>query len=448
MKEVKVILIDKNTLIIDEDAKKGDHINLNSLANIDLTRIETLISEGKDQVYKNKLDELSKRHQEELYIKLNNQKLELEALFSTRLNSLNDERINAIKEKEMEIASLKQTIKDGLELSATKMDNLKLQIEKQYQDQIKDLKNQLDQEGLKNQVALQNLEQKHIIEVNQINDLHRHEIEQRNNSIKELENSISFLERNKSNKNVKLIGEDLEIWCNNQMNSYMQNGFFNCIWIKDTKSIQSEDEVKASKADYIFKIYASEEHLDSELLTSICLEMKDENPSSMNKKKNSDYYKALDNNRNKKNCRYAVLVSSLEQDNPNQDVIQRVIGYKDMYVVQPAYMVTFLNMITSLTTRFKDLILQSEREKQELISTFELQEEFEKLKETYLNSPLELLNKKISDIKKETDIIRKANDKIEEHCNKIISSYINSIIDKLNRFNINKLSKKLNKLND
>ena len=183
MKEVKVILIDKNTLIIDEDAKKGDHINLNSLANIDLTRIETLISEGKDQVYKNKLDELSKRHQEELYIKLNNQKLELEALFSTRLNSLNDERINAIKEKEMEIASLKQTIKDELELSATKMDNLKLQIEKQYQDQIKDLKNQLDQEGLKNQVALQNLEQKHIIEVNQINDLHRHEIEQRNNSI-------------------------------------------------------------------------------------------------------------------------------------------------------------------------------------------------------------------------------------------------------------------------
>ena len=244
-----------------------------------------------------------------------------------------------------------------------------------------------------------------------------------------------------------MLGEDLEKWCNNEMLSYMQNGFFNCTWIKDNQVMKDEDEDKGSKADYIFKVFASEEHKENEELTSVCLEMKNENPSSTNKKKNADYYKQLDKNRIKKNCKYAVLVSQLESDSPNQDVIQRVIGYKDMYVVQPAYMITFLNMITSLTTRFKELLLQAEKEKLDLIATKDLLDEFESLKRTYLENPLEGLNKKVAEIKKQSEAIRKANNLIEENCNKIIDSYINEISDKLSRFNVTRLSKKLDNIN-
>ena len=50
---------------------------------------------------------------------------------------------------------------------------------------------------------------------------------------------------------------------------------------------------------------------ENELLASVCLDMKDENPDSKNKLKNSDHYSALDKNRNKKGCKYAVLVSTL-----------------------------------------------------------------------------------------------------------------------------------------
>ena len=67
----------------------------------------------------------------------------------------------------------------------------------------------------------------------------------------------------------------------------MQNGFLNCSWHKDNEVVKVEGETSGSKADFIFKIYASEQQYDNELLASVCLEMKDENPNSMHKKKNA-----------------------------------------------------------------------------------------------------------------------------------------------------------------
>ncbi len=55
----------------------------------------------------------------------------------------------------------------------------------------------------------------------------------------------------------------------------MQNGLFNCTWEKDNKVIRDENETKGSKADYIFKVYASEAHLDNELLASVCMDIAD-----------------------------------------------------------------------------------------------------------------------------------------------------------------------------
>ena len=115
------------------------------------------------------------------------------------------------------------------------------------------------------------------------------------------------MQRQKASLNVKQTGEDLEAWCDNEVNSYMQNGLFNCKWYKDNKSIKEEGEVKGSKADFIFEIYKDNTH--SYLLSSVCLEMKDENPDSVNKKTNADYFKQLDKNRNKKNCKYVRILT-------------------------------------------------------------------------------------------------------------------------------------------
>jgi len=90
--------------------------------------------------------------------------------------------------------------------------------------------------------------------------------------IKEKDDKINNLQHAKASMNVKQTGEDLEAWCDNEVNSYMQNGLFNCTWEKDNKVIRDENETKGSKVDYIFKVYASEVHLDNELLASVCMD--------------------------------------------------------------------------------------------------------------------------------------------------------------------------------
>lgn len=260
--------------------------------------------------------------------------------------------------------------------------------------------------------------------------------------IKEKENIINGLQRAKASMNVKQTGEDLEAWCDGEVNSYMQNGLFNCTWDKDNKVIKEEGETKGSKADYIFKVYADEKHNSNELLASVCLDMKDENPDSVNKKTNADYYKQLDKNREKKECKYAVLVSNLELDKPNIAPIFKVKEYENMYVVRPAYMMTFLNMLASLTTRFRDLILAHDAKSLELQSKNELLKMFDDIKNTYLDKPLESLKKNVEDILKNSEAIKNAANKIDDQCDKIKRSYIAQIEEKINKFEL-KLDKKI-----
>ena len=257
-----------------------------------------------------------------------------------------------------------------------------------------------------------------------------------NETLKEKEDVINNLQRAKTIMNVKQTGEDLESWCNNEVISYMQNGLFNCTWTKDNEVVKNEDETKGSKADYIFKVFASNKHLETELLAAVCLDMKDENPDSVNKKSNSSYYKQLDKNREKKNCKYAVLVSNLEMDKPNVLPIFKVLEYENMYVVRPAYLMVFLNMIASLTTRFADLLLSKEKEAIALKGKRELIEEFETIKDTYLDKPLVSLEKSIEAIALNSDSIKKACKNIDEQCDKVNRSYINQIVEKINKFEL------------
>ena len=256
------------------------------------------------------------------------------------------------------------------------------------------------------------------------------------NLIKQKDDKIYNLLRTKASLNVKQTGEDLEAWCDNEVTSYMQNGLFNCTWTKDNKVIKEEDETKGSKADYIFKVFANNEHNENELLAAICMDMKDENPDSINKKSNADYYKQLDKNRIKKDCKYALLVSNLEMDKPNVLPIFKVREYEDMYVVRPAYLMTFLNMITSLTTRFASLINSKDKEALELQNKVNLVEEFDNIKNTYLDKPLESLEKNVEAISKDSETIKKVCRDIDEQCDKINRNYISQIQEKINKFSL------------
>lgn len=471
MKKIDVIVKDKTTLELTMDANKGDIIDLKELVQLDTTYLDFLIEEGKDKVYQSKLLEAKKAIEATNQIEINNLKNQIENLKKENITSLKikeDEISKLYNDKiaalQKDIEVLKSNKKAELEAITSKNDAQlnKIQAENssKYQQLLQEynvLKSNYDVQINQNKIEL---EAKYSSEINSLKlknesdrllaeaNIEKLKLNLVNEKDKEIANLklkfdddlkakddiINNLQRAKASMNVKQTGEDLEAWCDNEVTSYMQNGLFNCLWIKDNKVVKDEDELKGSKADYIFKIYASDKHLENELLASVCMDMKDENPDSINKKTNADYYKQLDKNRIKKNCKYALLVSNLEMDKPNVLPIFKVREYENMYVVRPAYLMVFLNMITSLTTRFSDLLLSKEIQKLQLKSKLDLTEEFETIKKTYLDKPLELLEKAILSIVGSSETIKKACKNIDDQCEKINQSYIKQITEKLDKY--------------
>ena len=389
-KEIKVTLLDKDTIRIEEEAKIGDYIYLNNLANIDTTAIEKLIQEGKDLVYQKRLNEeieKSKRASEvekKLAIAeaLTKQKDELQK----EIAKLNSELSKKDSEKDFAILKKEKELKEEFSLEKDKL-------EKDYQDKLS----------------------------------------KANEEFNAINTELGILKATKVRLNNKEIGEDLEGYCNDVVNNMMQIGYDNCTWYKDNQSIKEDGEAKGTKADFIYKIYLDNTH-NGEPLSSICLEMKNEALESNNKKKNSDHYKKLDTDRNKKECKYALLVSNLESDNDNILPIYKVNGYHDMYVVRPAYLTTFLTIITSLTMKFKDIITASENQALDLATKNEFIAEYDRLRNTYLDKPLKALQDELENIRKASITVIDAATKINLACDNIVRRYINEISDKLEKY--------------
>lgn len=425
-----------------ENLKNSKESDINQLKTQNELDKSNLLSAAKEQ-FNIKEDELNKT--------ISDLKKEIEILKGTQKAEI--ERIKS--ENETEKTKLQQSESEKLSQLQNKYDVLNSQVESKVtqakNEVVRDYEHKISEINSQNQLVLagKDAEIKNLgyeFEIKKSKAL-QDQKDMYDQTIREKDEMISNLQRAKASMNVKQTGEDLEAWCDNEVTSYMQNGLFNCTWEKDNKAIKEEGESKGSKADYIFRIYASELHKEDEELASVCMDMKDENPDSVNKKSNADYYKQLDKNREKKKCKYAVLVSNLEMDKPNVLPIFKVNGYDDMYVVRPAYLMTFLNMIASLTAKFADIIMDQENEIG-LKTKFALMQEFDDIKKTYLDNPLGMLEKAINEITKNSNNIRAAVQNIDSQCDKINESYINQIQAKIGRFELKLSGKIIKKLPD
>lgn len=444
MKKICVIVKEKTILELAEDGLKGDLIDLKELVEVDTSYIDNIIKSGKDEVYNSNLEQVKKTLIAENKLEINKLKNEIESLkkqyeSDLKLNSQSIE--NKHLEEKNNLRNELESLKTSHQLEIVKHENqikqIELENENKFNVKLKEESSKYELEIEKMKSQIENLTTS--CENDKLKALSEQK-EKFDEEIKAKEEIINNLQRAKISMNIKQTGENLESWCDNEVVSYMQNGLFNCVWFKDNKVIKDDNENHGSKADYIFKIYANELHNENELLASVCMDMKDENPNSVNKKNNSDYYKQLDKNREKKNCKYAVLVSNLEMDKPNILPIFKVREYENMYVVRPAYLMVFLNLITSLTVRFANLVQSEKREMVELKTRLDLINIFDDIKKTYLDKPLESLEKNVETIQKNSETIKKACENIYEQCDKINKSYISQIAEKINKFEL-KLSK-------
>lgn len=155
--------------------------------------------------------------------------------------------------------------------------------------------------------------------------------------IKDRDESIERLRDMKAKLSTKMVGETLEQHCEIEFNRIRPTAFPRAYFDKDN------DARSGSKGDYIFRDFSE---TDTELV-SIMFEMKNESDTTATKKKNEDFFKELDKDRNEKGCEYAVLVSMLESDNDlyNTGIVDVSYKYPKMYVIRPQF---FIPMITLL----------------------------------------------------------------------------------------------------
>jgi hypothetical protein len=155
--------------------------------------------------------------------------------------------------------------------------------------------------------------------------------------IKDRDDTIERLKDMRAKLSTKMVGETLEKHCEIEFDKIRSAAFPAAYFEKDN------DARTGSKGDFIFR----EADSDGIEFISIMFEMKNESDETATKKKNEDFFRELDKDRNEKGCEYAVLVSLLEPNNElyNGGIVDVSYRYPKMYVIRPQF---FIPMITLL----------------------------------------------------------------------------------------------------
>jgi hypothetical protein len=308
MKSIKVTIQDEHTLVLQEDGQKGDIIDLKSIHDIDIdtTTISNVVKSIKKDAFNAELQkEISKLEREkQLEIKLKEQEIQERAK-------------DTLTQKEQEIAALN-----------TKLETIAKQIEAEIKLKALEEKRQIENDF---QQKL-NAKDAEISEVKHDKAITEEKLKEQ---LRSAETALVSLKEMRTKMSTKMIGESLELHCENEFNKIRAFAFPNAIFSKD-------NEVSGgSKGDYIYR----ENDEDGNEILSIMFEMKNEDDTTVTKQKNKDFFKKLDKDRNEKKCEFAVLVSLLEKDNEFYDDIVTVHDYPNMYCIRPQHFITIIGFL-------------------------------------------------------------------------------------------------------
>lgn len=182
-----------------------------------------------------------------------------------------------------------------------------------------DLKNGLQRVEFEKELAEQSLKEKYVTQ------------------IKDRDDTIERLKEMKAKLSTKMVGETLEQHCEIEFGKLRATAFPRAHFEKDN------DPSTGSKGDFIFR---EADDAGTEVV-SIMFEMKNESDGTATKKKNEDFLKELDKDRQEKGCEYAVLVSLLEPDNDlyNGGIVDVSHRFPKMYVVRPQFFIPIITLL-------------------------------------------------------------------------------------------------------
>ena len=154
---------------------------------------------------------------------------------------------------------------------------------------------------------------------------------------------IAYYRDFKARQSTKMIGESLEQHCLTEFNRIRATAFRNAYFEKDN------DARSGSKGDFIFRDHSD----DGTEFISIMFEMKNEMDTTATKHKNEDFFKKLDEDRRKKNCEFAVLVSLLEPESElyNGGIVDVSYRYPKMYVIRPQFFIPLITLLVQTSKK-------------------------------------------------------------------------------------------------
>ena len=309
-------------------------------------------------------------------------KEKLDAVELAKEKTINEMR-ESVTKKEMEISNLKAQI-DGSEMKEKLAINEAL---KEIEKERDGFRNELKEVELKRELAENALKEKY------------------ETQIKDRDDAIERLKDMKARLSTKMVGETLELHCENEFNRIRTTAFPHAYFAKDN------DASSGSKGDYIFR----DKDEEGTEIVSIMFEMKNENDTTATKKKNEDFFKELNKDRVEKGCEYAVLVSLLESDSEfyNSGIVDVSYHFPKMYVIRPQFFIPIITLLRNASMKSLEFRSELARVREQNIDITNFENDLEKFKEAFGRN-YELASRKfetaIASIDKSIDQLQKTKD--------------------------------------
>ncbi|WP_324069361.1 MAG: DUF2130 domain-containing protein [Flavobacterium sp.] len=201
------------------------------------------------------------------------------------------------------------------------------------------------------------------------------ELQNKDTIIKYKEEEIARIKDMKAKLSTKMIGETLELHCENEFNKIRSMAFPKAYFEKDN------DAKSGSKGDYIYR--ENDEHGNE--IISIMFEMKNESDATATKKRNEDFLKELDKDRTEKKCEYAILVSMLESESElyNTGIVDMSHRFPKMFVVRPQFFIQIITLLRNATLNSMQYKAELALVKSQNIDITNFEEKMNKFKEGF-----------------------------------------------------------------
>ncbi|NBU86938.1 MAG: DUF2130 domain-containing protein, partial [Verrucomicrobia bacterium] len=304
--------------------------------------------------------EFDKQLKERLELASKEKQNAIELTKEKTINQMRDDASKKIKEaseslaeRDKMIAQLKAQIDSNEVKEKLAINEAVNNIEKERDE----LKNNLKEVQLKSELAENSLKDKY------------------ETQIKDRDDAIERLKDMKARLSTKMIGETLEIHCETEFNRIRSTAFPNAYFEKDN------DARSGSKGDYIFK----DEDIEGTEIVSIMFEMKNESDTTATKKKNEDFFKELNKDREEKKCEYAVLVSLLESDSElyNSGIVDVSYQYPKMYVIRPQFFIPIITLLRNASMKSLEFKNELARVREQNIDITNFEDDLEQFKEAF-----------------------------------------------------------------